>query len=142
MSDAPTVSEALAQVKPKPKPRSQKRATIEENLGAIYAKRDEGCTWAEIAEGLGKAGIVMSPAALRFAVNAKKRDTKKYPRARRSSVANRSGTTDPPRDGSGDGTKAESKDGPAPPPPTNPPTPTKPLPELAHAAERNAGRKA
>jgi hypothetical protein len=138
MSDHLTVPEALAQVKPKPKPRSQKRATIEENLGAIYAKRDEGCTWAEIAEGLAKAGVTISAAALRFAVNAKKRDTKKYPRARRSSVASNSSATDPPSDSSGD----ESKDTRAAAPTPNPAPPTTLVPEFTHAAERNAGRKA
>jgi hypothetical protein len=65
---------------PRPKPRSEKRAMIEASLGAIYAARDRGCTWAEIAEGLAEAGVVVTADALRFAVNERPRDLKAYPR--------------------------------------------------------------
>jgi hypothetical protein len=87
MSDVSRGAEVLARLKPPPKHRSKNREAIEALRGPIYAKKDEGCTWAQIAETLAEANIVISAAALRFAINAEKRDFKKYPRRRKSSAA-------------------------------------------------------
>jgi hypothetical protein len=74
------VAAVLGRLMPRPKPRSEKRAMIEASLGAIYAARDRGCTWAEIAEGLAEAGMVITSDALRCAVNERPRDLKTHPR--------------------------------------------------------------
>ncbi len=80
MSDTETVAAVLGRLIPRLKTRSEKRAMIEASLGAIYAARDRGCTWAEIAEGLAEAGVVITADALRVAVNERPRDMKAYPR--------------------------------------------------------------
>jgi hypothetical protein len=87
MSDVSRGAEVLARLKPPPKHRSKNREAIEALRGSIYEAKDRGNTWAQIADGLAEIGVVISPAALRFAINAEKRDVKKYPRRRKSSVA-------------------------------------------------------
>ena len=75
-----TVVDALAKLEPRPKPLSEQRAAIEANREAIYAAKDRGCSWRQIAEAFAEAGLVVTPDALRFAINAASRDFKKYPR--------------------------------------------------------------
>jgi len=80
MFETQNFGDVLGKVEPRSHPQRKKRALIEANREAIYAARDRGCTWAEIAEALSKAGFVVSPNALRLAMNEKPRDLKKYPR--------------------------------------------------------------
>ena len=75
-----SVAEALAKIEPRARPISKKRTIIEANRDAIYVAKDRGCTWAQIAEALTKAGFVVTADALRFTINATPRDFKKYPR--------------------------------------------------------------
>src|ERR1700719_2329085 len=75
-----SVAEALAKIEPRARPISKKRTIIEANRDVIYAAKDRGCTWAQIAEALTKAGFVVTADALRFAINLTPRDFKKYPR--------------------------------------------------------------
>jgi hypothetical protein len=75
-----TVVDALATLEPRPKPLSEKRSAIEANREAIYAAKDRGCSWVQIAAAFVEVGLVVTPDALRFAINAAPRDLKKYPR--------------------------------------------------------------
>jgi|SRR6266700_2594051 len=106
-----TVVDALAKLEPQPKPLSEKRSAIEAHRGAIYAAKDRGCSWVQIAQALAVVGLVVTPDALRFAINAAPRDLKKYPRrsigqrqkrrGRRSSASRgtiQAGNTDEERD--------------------------------------------
>jgi hypothetical protein len=74
------VVDALAKLEPRPKPLSEKRSAIEANREAIYAAKDRGCSWVQIAKAFAEVGLVVTPDALRFAINATPRDLKKYPR--------------------------------------------------------------
>jgi hypothetical protein len=105
-----TVVDALAKLEPRPKPLSEQRAAIEANREAIYAAKDRGCSWVQIAAACAEAGLVVSPDALRFAINAVPRDFKKHPRrsiaqkrrGRQPSVSRgtiQAGNTDEERDG-------------------------------------------
>jgi hypothetical protein len=82
MFETQNVGDALRNVEPRLHPRRKNRALIQANCEAIYAARDRGCTWADIAMALSEAGLTVSPNALRLAMNEKSRDLKKYPRKR------------------------------------------------------------
>jgi hypothetical protein len=87
-----TVVDVLAKLEPRPKPLSKKRSAIEANREAIYAAKDRGCSWVQIAEAFAQVGFVVTPDALRFAINAAPRDFKKYPRR---SIAQKRGGRQP-----------------------------------------------
>lgn len=80
MFETQNFGDALGKVEPRLHPRRKNRALIQANCEAIYAARDRGCTWADIAKALSEAGFTISPNALRLAMNEKSRDIKKYPR--------------------------------------------------------------
>jgi hypothetical protein len=80
MFETQNFGDALGKAEPRLNPRRKNRALIQANCEAIYAARDRGCTWADIAKALSEAGFSVSPNALRLAMNEKSRDLKKYPR--------------------------------------------------------------
>ncbi len=77
---AQNANDPLATLEPRVRLRTEKRAQIEARRGAIYTAKDRGCTWEAIAEALAESGIVITPNALRLAINEEPRDLKKYPR--------------------------------------------------------------
>jgi len=80
MFETQNFGDALEKAEPRLHPRRKNRALIQANCEAIYAARDRGCTWADIAKALSEAGFTVSPNALRLAINSVPRDLKKYPR--------------------------------------------------------------
>jgi hypothetical protein len=46
----------------------------------VVARRPWGCSWVQIANTFAEVGLLVTPDALRFAINATPRNLKKYPR--------------------------------------------------------------